>query len=165
MVFRLTISSVTTIGKRTESLNTCPLALTKAMSAVALSALITANRFSLTFASSASFLFTEGGNANLPPTVLGAKAASPEFLTLGTLAIPRFIPKLSADVLLPALGSLPFGCSECVNSAINTLLIRSFLTGNEKIMGNSTSFILFPSLSKISDFFLTSSKYIHFHPC
>src|SRR3990170_251360 len=71
-----------------------------------------------------------GGCGCLPPTVLGANAALPlpPFI-LGTLDIAMPVPRDSALVFLPAIGSLPWGCKRVDWMASTARFIMSGLMG------------------------------------
>jgi hypothetical protein len=88
-----------------------PLEVTVSFCPVAAMAEIKANLASF-FGMALRILFsTFGGCGCLPLTVLGAKAALPAPLFMrGTLAVALPVPRDSAVVFLPAIGSLPCFC-------------------------------------------------------
>ena len=86
-----------------------------------------------------------GGCACLPPTVPGANAAvpAPPFMR-GTRAIAMPVPRDSALVRLPAMGSLPCGWSRFVCVASTARLIMSGLSGVLNIGGRVVLAVGFP---------------------
>lgn len=88
------------------------------------------------------------GCARLPPTAIGTNAALEPFLILGTLAVPLPDPQPFAEVLLPASGSLPHGCTLAVCAEITALFIKSGLYSSLKIAGSSISSLTSLPLNK-----------------
>ena len=86
--------------------------------------------------------------------MLGAKAALPlPPLMRGTLAVALPVPRDSAVVLFPAIGSLPCGCIllDCI--ANTARFITSGLIGVENTVGSVIFPVDSPFKSKISAFF------------
>ncbi len=82
------------------------------------------------------FFCAVGGWGCLPPTVLGANfARPPPPFSRGMRAIPEPVPRDSALVRLPAMGSLPWGWSLLVCVASTARFMTSGLRGVLKIVG------------------------------
>ena len=96
-----------------------------------------------------------GGWGCLPPTVLGAKAAlPPPPFTRGSLAMPRPVPRDSALVFFPAIGSRPCGWSLLDWMARTARFMMSGLSGVSKTAGSVLLPMGFPWRSKIFAVFL-----------
>ena len=86
--------------------------------------------------------------------MLGAKAALPlPPLMRGILAVPLPVPRDSAVVLFPAMGSRPCGCILLDCMASTARFITSGLRGVENILGSVIFPVDSPFKSKISAFF------------
>ena len=79
----------------------------------------------------------------------------------GTLEIPLPVPRDSAVVLFPAMGSLPCGCNLLDCMAKTARFITSGLNGVKKMFGSVVFPVDFPCKSKISAFFCSGMV---FHP-
>src|SRR5207245_5227698 len=110
---RVSTSLLTTRGIFRSSRNLWPRLRTTWSDAVAAIADFKASRLSFWLIRLASFLDVTGGNAILPLTVPGAKAAVPDKGPCppirGTRDIPLPTPKPSAVVLFPAIRFRPWG--------------------------------------------------------
>ena len=86
-----------------------------------------------------------GGCGCLPPTVLGANFArpSPPF-SRGIRAIPEPVPRDSAVVRFPAMGSLPWGWSLLVCVASTARFMMSGLSGVLNMLGSGVLLVGFP---------------------
>ena len=83
-------------------------------------------------------------------TVLGAKAALPlPPLMRGILAVPLPVPRDSALVLFPAIGSLPCGCNLLDCMARTARFMMSGRRGVENTLGSVTLPVDSPCKSKI----------------
>ena len=122
-----------------------PLAATVSFDAVAAIADNSARRFSFLGMLRLIFFWAVGGWGCLPPTVLGANlAVPPPPLMRGTRAIAMPVPRDSAVVRLPAMGSLPWGWCLCDCMASTARFITSGLSGVVKIVGRVVFVVGFP---------------------
>ena len=123
----------------------CPLAATVSFEAVAAIAENSASRVSFLGMRRAIFFWDVGGWGCLPPTVLGANAAFPAPLFMrGTRAIPMPVPRDSAVVLFPAMGSLPWGWRLCDCMVSTVRFITSGRNGVSKTVGSVVFVVGFP---------------------
>ena len=122
-----------------------PLAATVSFEAVAAMADCRARRFSFLGICRAIFFWDVGGWGCLPPTVLGANlAVPPPPLMRGTREIPMPVPRDSAVVFLPAMGSLPWGWCLWDCMASTARFITSGLSGVVKTVGSVVFVVGFP---------------------
>ena len=123
----------------------CPRSATAVFDAVAAIAENSAKRVSFLGMSFTIFFWLLGGCGCLPPTVLGANFAVPlPPLTRGTREIPLPVPRDSAVVRFPAIGSRPCGCRRLVCVARTARFITSGLRGVLNIVGSLAFAMGFP---------------------
>lgn len=134
-------ASVTIMGIWGTSSIACPRLATVFFDAVAAIAESRARRFSFFGMCFVIFFCDVGGWGCLPPTVPGARAALPlpPFMR-GTRDMPMPVPRDSALVLFPAIGSRPWGCRRVDWMASTARFMMSGLKGVAKMVGS----VVFP---------------------
>ena len=139
------MSSVTISGNCGTVSMACPRNATISFDAVAAMAENSASCASLRGIRFTIIFWLVGGCGCLPPTVLGASFAVPlPPLTRGTREIPLPVPRDSAVVRFPAMGSRPCGWSRLVCVASTARFITSGLSGVLNIAGSVIFAMGFP---------------------